>query len=119
MADEKQLRMAVARLRGFRSHVHTPITQAIVSEYQAIIQALEDSTGEFLQHFSISPASMKARPLPELRRARGFAALVPQFTEEKYCDKDLFQSRIDGLWKHIEDILTERSHRSKNPLDGV
>lgn len=119
MADEKQFRMAVARLRGFRSHVHTPITQAIVDEYQSIIQALEDATGEFLQHFSISPASMKARPLPELRRARGFAALVPQFTEEKYCDIDLFQTRIGGLWKHIENVITERSNRSKNSVDDI
>jgi hypothetical protein len=119
MADEKQLRMAVAQLRGFRSHVHTPITQAIVDEYQSIIKALEDATGEFLQHFSISPASMMARPLPELRRARGFAAQVPQFTEEKYCDKDLFQARIGGLWKHIENVITERSNRSKNSLDGI
>ncbi|HEY2466466.1 MAG TPA: hypothetical protein VGI45_01325 [Terracidiphilus sp.] len=103
MADEKQLRIAVAQLRGFRSHVHTPITQAMVDEYQSIIKTLEEATGEFLQHFSISPASMNARPLPERRRARGFSALVPQFTDEKYCDKDLFEAKIAELWKHIEE----------------
>lgn len=102
MTDEKQLRMAVAQLRGFRSHVRTPITQAIVDEFQWIIKALEEATGEYLQQFSIPSASMEARPLPELRRARGFAALVPQFTEEKYCDKELFQIKIGGLWEHIE-----------------
>jgi hypothetical protein len=100
--EEMKLRMAVAQLRGFRSHVHSPITQAMVDEYQSIINALEDATGEYLQHYSISSASMNPRPLPELRRARGFAARVPQFTDERYCDKDLFETKISGLWGYIE-----------------
>jgi hypothetical protein len=59
MADGMQLRMAVAQLRGFRSHVRTPITQVIVDEYQWIIKALEEATGEYLQQFSIPHGSMK------------------------------------------------------------
>jgi hypothetical protein len=107
MADGMKFRMAVAQLRGFRSHVRTPITQVVVDEYHRIIKALEEATGEYLQQFSIPHGSMKARSLPEIRHTRGFSALGPQFTHEKYCDKDLLENQIRGLWAHIENVIRE------------
>jgi hypothetical protein len=80
--------MAVAQLRGFRSHVRTPITQAIVDEYRWIIKALEEATGEYLQQFSIPSASMEARPLPELRRARGFARWYPSLPKRNTATRN-------------------------------
>jgi len=107
MADGKKFRMAVAQLRGFRSHVRTPIAQIVVDEYHRIIKALEEATSEYLEQFSIPHESMKARPLPEIRHTRGFSPLGPQFTHEKYCDKDFFENQINGLWAHIENVIGE------------
>ena len=117
MSDGMQFRMAVAQLRGFRSHVRTPITQVIVDEYQWIIKALEEATGEYLQQFSIPHGSMKARPLPEIRHTRGFSPLEPQFTREKYCDKDLFENKISGLWVHIENVIRESGKTERSQSD--
>jgi hypothetical protein len=117
MADGMQLRMAVAQLRGFRSHVRTPITQVIVDEYQWIIKALEEAMGEYLQQFSIPHGSMRARPLPEIRHTRGFSPLGPQFTQEKYCDKDFFENQINGLWAHIEKVIGESGRTKSSQFD--
>lgn len=57
---------------------------------------------------------MKERPLPEIRHTRGFSPMEPQFTHEKYCDKDLFESKIRGLWSHIENVVGE-SGKAKSP----
>lgn len=117
MADGMQLRMAIAQLRGFRSHVRTPITQVIVDEYKWIIKTLEEATGEYLQQYSIPDGSMKARPLPEIRHTRGFSPLQPQFTREKYCDKDFFENQICGLWAHIDNVVGESEKIKSSQFD--
>jgi hypothetical protein len=102
MADEKQMRMAVARLRGLRSHLYPPITRSIVDEYHSILKSLEDASGEPLQYFSISPVAMLARELSETRRRPTTLRFEAQFTSNQYCDTELFQTKLDGLLARVE-----------------
>jgi hypothetical protein len=102
VADEKQKRMAIARLRGFRSHVTGQITQAIVNEYHSILHELEKASGEFLQLYSIPPSVMLPRRLGEQRKTHPFSISPSQFTAAKYCDLQFFKARIDLLWNHFE-----------------
>jgi hypothetical protein len=102
MPDEKQRRMAIARLRGFRSHVHAPITVAMLNEYHSILYSLEDAYEEDLQNFAISPLSVVPQLIPDHMISRYRLKDVPQFTQERYCDQELFKSTIEALWDRIE-----------------
>ncbi len=102
MPDEKLMRMAIARFRGFRSHIHGPITQNVVNEYHSILIELETGTGEFLQDYSIPPTWMAPRVLPYFMVTHHNRKGEPQFSEEKYCEKALFKSTIDALWHRLD-----------------
>ena len=102
MADEKLKRMAIARLRGFRSHVHAPITVAMLNEYHSILYSLEDAYEEDLQCFVISPLNVVRQLIPEHMIPRYRSTDVPQFTQQRYCDQALFKSTIEALWDRIE-----------------
>jgi hypothetical protein len=85
--------------------VYAPITQPMVNEYHSIIDSLEDATGESLQNFSIPSAAMAQRQLSEIRRRLSAkSAYEPQLSVDSYCDKVLFNTKIEGLWDHIVKI---------------
>jgi hypothetical protein len=102
MTDEKLKRMAVARLRGFRSHVHAPITVTMLNEYHSILYLLEDAYEEDLQNFAISPVNVVPQLIPDHLISRYRLRGVPQFTQERYCDQELFKSTIEALWDRID-----------------
>lgn len=102
MTDEKLKRMAVARLRGFRSHVHAPITVTMLNEYHSILYSLEDAYEEDLQNFAISPVNVVPQLIPDHLISRYRLRGVPQFTQERYCDQELFKSTIEALWDRID-----------------
>ena len=89
--------MAIARFRGFRSHLNGPITLAVIKEYHSILKELEEATGEFLLDYSIPPGSIASRPL-NYSRANG----APQLSREMYCDKAVFKAIIDALGSRLK-----------------
>jgi hypothetical protein len=60
MADEKALRHAFMRFRGFRSHVYGTITVAMVDEYHTILIALQEASKEDLSALFIPRSMMHA-----------------------------------------------------------
>jgi hypothetical protein len=102
MTDEKLKRMAIARLRGFRSHVHAPITVTMLNEYHSILYSLEDAYEEDLQNFAISPVNVVPQLIPDHLISRYRLRGVPQFTQGTYCDQELFKSTIEALWDRID-----------------
>jgi hypothetical protein len=103
MADEKHMRMATSRLRGFRSHVSGSVTEAMVSEYHSIVSEVEEASGQHLASFRISPDVMVQREISDIRKRRVVDRSIPQFTVNKYCDKELFSRALDALWEWIEE----------------
>jgi hypothetical protein len=105
LVDEKKFKQAFVSLRGFRSHIFGPITQAMVDEYHAILDALQESSGENLLPFSIPASMMKPHAMSHVRQYqtvihyRGEAEI--QYTSLQYCDKQFFTERLNRLWERF------------------
>lgn len=116
MADEKQKRMALARLRGFRSHVTGEITEVVVDEFHSILNDLQVATGEYHRDYSIPESAIRARPRGELRMHPTMAPMELLFTATKYCDKQFFKTHLDLLWNHFEkDLVISPLKQPKKP----
>lgn len=111
MVDEKSKRMALARLRGFRSHVTGQITQKVITEYHSILDELQSATGEDLQHHAIRQTAMAAGPLGQQTKIHPSSDSTEAiFTRGKYCDKEFFKKNLDLLWEHFERGSQESRH---------
>ncbi|HEY2467287.1 MAG TPA: hypothetical protein VGI45_05545 [Terracidiphilus sp.] len=105
MPDEKALKHAFVRFRGFRSHVFGSITETIVDEYHEILSSLQKSSGDDLAMFFIPPSKMLARGVPPVShknlRYPTYSRFDPQFTTLKYCDEKFFREKMERLWDHF------------------
>jgi hypothetical protein len=105
MIDEKKFKQAFVSFRGFRSHIFGPITQAMVNEYHAILDVLQESSGENLLPFSIPASMMKPQEMSPSRKYqsvnsyRGEAQI--HYTSLQYCDKQFFTERLNRLWERF------------------
>ena len=112
MEDQKKMRTVAIRLRGFRSHVAGSVTQRIVDEYHSILSEVEEASEQNLASFRISSVLLEPRELSEVRRKRS-TDCSPQFTEKKYCDRELFHRVLDRLWIWIEERDVELPAHTK------
>jgi hypothetical protein len=105
MADEKALKHALTRLRGFRSHIFGLITEGMVNEYHSILSSLQTASGEDLAMFYIPRSMMRPHIIPVARQSRSIpqSRFEAQLTSSKYCDKEFFESRMTELWKRFAD----------------
>jgi hypothetical protein len=103
MADEKALKHALTRFRGFRSHVCGSVTVQMVEEYHSILTMLQEASGENLIAFRIPDSVINQRIVSEVRRYRTHlrSAVEPQYSSQKYCDKDIFKAKMDQLWGYF------------------
>jgi hypothetical protein len=103
MTDEKTLRHALTRFRGFRSHVFGSVTVQMVEEYHSILIMLQEASGENLIAFTIPDSVMNQRIISEARRYRTplHSEVKAQYSSQRYCDKDLFKAKMDQLWGHF------------------
>jgi hypothetical protein len=103
MADEKALKHALTRFRGFRSHVSGSVTVQMVEEYHSILTMLQEASGENLIAFAIRDCVINQRIVSEVRRYRTHfrSAVEPQYSSQRYCDKDIFKAKMDQLWGYF------------------
>jgi hypothetical protein len=101
MVDEKALKHALTRFRGFRSHVSGSITEAMVDEYHSILSALQKASGDDLARFYIPRSMMRDNSVPLVRNLR-----LPTYSRfdkstSLNCDQKFFRERMDRLSDHF------------------
>jgi hypothetical protein len=103
MVDEQKLRHATHRFRLFRSHVSGLVSEKIVAEYHSILGELEKGAGTNLSSLRIDPYYLRPHRLPEVRMPRGHDRFTPQFTAQRFCDKEVFHRTLNRLAEWIEE----------------
>jgi hypothetical protein len=121
MADEKALKNALTRFRGFRSHVFGLITVPMVDEYHSILTVLQEASDENLYDFTIPECMIRPRFVAEVKHYRTHlrAEIETQLSSQKYCDKNFFKGRMDQLWEHFAQAPgVHPSWQSGNPFQS-
>jgi hypothetical protein len=121
MADEKALKNALTRFRGFRSHVFGSITVPMVDEYHSILTMLQEASDENLYDFTIPECMIRPRFVAEVKHYRTHlrAEIETQLSSQKYCDKNFFKGRMDQLWEHFAQAPgVHPSWQSGNPFQS-
>ena len=118
MVDEKALKHALTRFRGFRSHVFGLITVPMVDEYHSILTMLQEATGENLYAFTIPEYMIRPRIVAEVKHYKTplHAEIETQLSSQRYCDKDFFKEKMGQLWEYFAEApRAHPSWQSGNP----
>jgi hypothetical protein len=112
MRDEKQWRLANSQFQALRNNIPNLIDVGLVAEYHGIPQLFADSSGEDFSTFRI-PDSELAPRVTGWRVGSSRRPGSTLYSDEKYCEYDFFQRKIDALFHYLQTI--EHSLRSRTP----
>jgi hypothetical protein len=115
MPDSKKLTIALTQLEVMRRNIPDDVPEERVNEYHAIVADLESSLEEDLSAFRIpqndvTPTPISFRPAPYSRRRPA----TVRYSTTKYCDRDIFLRKIEGLTLYIQ---KRRPQPEANPKD--
>ncbi len=108
MRDERKWQLAVAEFKATRANVPGLISEAFVNEFHAVLDRMAAATEEDFDTFRISAADLKPRVVSIQRRSYRGRSSRPQYSREKFCDRNLFQRRIDALAAYLP-IVEEKT----------
>lgn len=103
MPDKKRFDMARAQLDALRKNIPSFVDELRVAEYHAMVDALQESSGENLSAFRIPDTEVKPKIQSVVRgsyRRPGHAT----YTTKKYCDDGYFKRQVEGLWQYIQTL---------------
>jgi hypothetical protein len=100
--DQQALNRALAQFEGFKSSLPPSISEDVVREYHAIVDALSAASGETLNAFKISDAELEYKVISS--RHRSFSGRPGRVirSNEKSCDSARFQRQTEGLSRYLE-----------------
>jgi len=99
MRDKKKWRLSVAEFHAIRTNVPDYVTEEFVSDYHAVLDRMSAASEEDLDSFRIPAAELKPR-LVSFHMMSG----RKNYSEDNYCDSNLFQRRIDALTRYLPHI---------------
>lgn len=102
---------AYARLKALKEHVPGPhVDPKYVAEFHQVLDLLEQASGVSLASFRI-PASEIKPVITSVRRGGGAT-----YSKEPYCDRSLFDMRVDGVLTMFELITASSGAGPKPPI---
>jgi hypothetical protein len=103
MPDKKQFEVSRAQLDALRKNIPSFIDEHRIAEYHAMVDALQNSSGEDLAAFRIPSGEVKPKLQSVVRgsyRRPGHAT----YSEKKYCDDGYFKRQVEGLWQYLQGL---------------
>lgn len=108
MRDERKWQLAVAEFKATRANVPGLISEAFVNEFHAVLDRMVAASEEDFDTFRIAAADLKPRVVSSQRRSHRGHPGRTQYSREKFCDRNLFQRKIDGLAAYLP-IVEEKT----------
>lgn len=107
MRDQTQWEAACRRFQTFQRNLPDLIDETCVSEYHAILDALEQA-GRRPLDFRIEESKLTFRLVQAHRAGENIGPRVAvQYSNKKYCDWEYFRRNLDQL----QDVLDQRNQK--------
>jgi hypothetical protein len=118
MRDEKKWILAKSEFQALRKNIPNLIDTGLVAEYHAILQLFIDSSGEDFSSFRI-PNSQLAPMITGFRVATPRYPGTKFYSDEKYCERDFFQRKIDALFHYLQTVESapQSASQADSPID--
>ena len=105
-----------ARLDVLRQNIPSLIDEDIVRDYNSIVHALQvASRDENMVHFRIPDTELKPRVVSIQHGSRRFPGRT-NYSKENYCDNDLFERQLQGLWGYIQKTEPQKKKEAEAAL---
>jgi hypothetical protein len=101
MRDERKWQLAVAEFKATRANVPGLVSEAFVNEFHAVLDRMAAASEEDFDTFRIPAADLKPRVVSSQRKSQRGRQGLTQYGREKFCDRNLFQRKIDGLEAYL------------------
>jgi hypothetical protein len=116
MLNRNEWDAACSRFEGFRANVPRNIKEETVQQYNEIVTDLESASGIALEKFRIPAAKIQPRVASFRRASYSGRPGSVNYSKDKYCDSDYFQSQVDALSQYLKRLdLQLENDRQKPP----
>ena|ERR1700733_275077 len=105
-----------ARLNALRNNLPNYTKESVVREFNSMVEQLEEELQDpEIASFRISESDIKPRIVSFVLGGR------VNYSEDKYCDNQLFKRQIEGLWEYLVDshvIESDNPEPQSKPQKG-
>ena len=101
-----ELQQALAHLHSFSENLprNGDIEEKFVNEYHGILTSIETETSQNLDSFRVKESEVRhheTRHAASTRIGRQFSPAHTTYSQHRYCDREVFLTRLHGLLKHL------------------
>lgn len=103
MSDDRKWHVAWARFDAFRNNIPPWLEEKVILEFNGIVKALQEASGEDLSEFMVPDSELKPKVTSfsfATRRRPG----VTNYSDKRYCDDHYLRRQIDAIVFYFQNL---------------